>query len=88
MESSLAAAEIEVLAHDGTPIFYAPVGEPERGAAILLRLADLGYFANLAVYPVVPVEATGIRFTVTNQQSLADIHGFVSAFETALRETA
>ncbi|HHH50554.1 MAG TPA: aminotransferase class I/II-fold pyridoxal phosphate-dependent enzyme [Saprospiraceae bacterium] len=64
-----------------TPIFFFAVGAPEMGYKICRRMMDRGFYTNLAAYPSVPYYNTGIRITLNNNHSYADIRNCLSAFQ-------
>jgi len=63
---------------DETPIFFVPCG-PETAAFALVRALRLrGYYACSSVFPAVPRNHAGIRFTISIHNEQADIEGFIS----------
>ena len=75
-----------------SPIFQVACDSPR----IAFRLADLmrerGYYSCVCVFPAVPMNRPGLRFTVTRHNELSDIPGFIAALrecrERAVREVA
>ncbi len=67
-----------------TPIFYIGVGMPEAGYKIVQRLMKAGYFVNLAVFPAVSQNRTGIRIPITLNNTKAQIDGLLSTIATEL----
>jgi 7-keto-8-aminopelargonate synthetase-like enzyme len=61
------------------PIFFCKIGNPETTIALIQRLMERGYYANLAVFPSVPYHASGLRMTLHNHLSDEDVRGLVSA---------
>ena len=68
-----------VLGKGNTPIFFIPSGNPDTCFEIAQRMMTKGFYQSTAVYPSVPINCAGVRFTVTNWLELADIQ---SALET------
>ena len=56
-----------------SPICFINVGLPEVGYNLIQRIMKAGFYANLAVYPSVPLRNTGIRVALTNHLSYQDI---------------
>ena len=48
------------------------------------RLRDLGFYVCPSVFPAVPMNHPGIRFTITRHNDPADIDAFVDALADAL----
>jgi 7-keto-8-aminopelargonate synthetase-like enzyme len=75
-----------------SPIFQMPCDSPR----IAFRLADLmrerGFYACVCVFPAVPMNRPGLRFTISRHNDLSDIPAFVAALdecrERAVRELA
>lgn len=82
---------LPVVSEDLSPIFFVGLGLPRTGYNLLNRLIKQeGYMVNMAVYPAVPENCTGLRFTINNHLSNEDIKGFVEKlahhFPEALQE--
>ena len=56
-----------------TPIFYIGVGKPEIGYKMVKRLKEAGFFVNLAVFPAVSLNKTGLRIPITLHHSKEQI---------------
>lgn len=65
--------QLPLIAKTNTPIFFIKVGMPEMGYAICKKMMAAGYYMNLAIYPSVAKNNTGLRATVTVNQSEEDI---------------
>jgi 7-keto-8-aminopelargonate synthetase-like enzyme len=83
---ALKRAQIPQASTDPTPIFMIPCEAPEVVFEVVRRLRALGFYACPSVFPAVPVNQPGVRFTVTRHNDLADIDEFVQALEIAYRE--
>ena len=56
-----------------TPIRYIGVGLPEIGYEIVSTLIARGFFLNIASFPSVAKNKTGLRITLSNHTTVADI---------------
>lgn len=61
----------------GSPVRFLAVGEEAAMHQMCLGLRAAGYWTNSAGFPVVPQGRSGIRFTLTNSQTLEDIDGIL-----------
>jgi 7-keto-8-aminopelargonate synthetase-like enzyme len=66
------------VAHSESPIFYIGVGPLKVGYNLVSRMKSHGYYVNMGLYPAVPVNNTGIRFTLNNHLSKSDIHAMLA----------
>jgi 7-keto-8-aminopelargonate synthetase-like enzyme len=64
---------IPLIDQGNTPIFFIPVGTPDNAFEIARRLMAQGYYQSLSVFPSVPVNNSGLRFTLTNWIEYEDI---------------
>lgn len=60
-----------------TPIFFVQCGPAERTFQAIHALRARGYYVSPALFPAVPNDKTGLRFTVSLHTSLEDIDGFM-----------
>lgn len=60
-----------------SPIFYIGLGLVKVGYNMIARLMDDGLYVNIGIFPGVPENRTGIRFTLTCHHTLADIERLV-----------
>lgn len=65
--------ELPVVADSNSPIFFIGLGLTKVGYNMVKRLSDDGFYANLGIFPAVPETCTGVRFTITNHHTEADI---------------
>ena len=65
--------ELPVITPSYSPIFFVGVGLPKTGYSVIKRLMDDGFYTNLGIFPAVPENCTGIRFTLTLHHSTEDI---------------
>lgn len=56
-----------------SPVFFIGVGDVNVGYDMVLRLKKAGFFINIAVFPAVPVNKTGLRITIANALTINDI---------------
>jgi 7-keto-8-aminopelargonate synthetase-like enzyme len=79
--SMLEQTDIPILSYPDTPIYFLGTGQPNVGFNLNKRILDEGYYVNLGIFPAVSIKNTGLRFTITNHVSDADIIGFVDALK-------
>jgi 7-keto-8-aminopelargonate synthetase-like enzyme len=77
--NALEEANLPDVANVDSPIFYVGVGQLNVGINLVRRLMTEGYFTNIGMFPAVPINRTGIRFTTTVHQTEADLKGLVDA---------
>lgn len=70
---------LPVISNPGTPIFFLATGQPNVGYNLNKRILDEGFYVNIAMFPAVPLKNTGLRFTITNHNSMEDIKVLVDA---------
>jgi 7-keto-8-aminopelargonate synthetase-like enzyme len=63
-----------------SPILYLGLGLPRVGYNMVKKLMSEGYYANIGIFPAVPVKCTGLRLPITNGQTDEDIKGILEAF--------
>jgi 7-keto-8-aminopelargonate synthetase-like enzyme len=66
---------------DRAPIFHARCDSPRVAFAVAEEMKSRGYYCCVCVFPAVPMNSPGIRFTITRHNEIADIPRFVSALE-------
>ncbi|MEJ2065650.1 MAG: aminotransferase class I/II-fold pyridoxal phosphate-dependent enzyme [Reinekea sp.] len=66
-------------ANSESPIFYIGVGQLQVGYNLVRRLMSEGHYVNMGLFPAVPVNRTGIRFTVTVHHKKSDLKALVEA---------
>jgi len=85
MNDSLAAAGMPQLVRNDSPLFFVPAGTTTVNYTIMKRMFGDGFYLNSAVYPAVPMRRGGLRFTVTNHVSEADIEAMVQSMSVHYR---
>jgi 7-keto-8-aminopelargonate synthetase-like enzyme len=68
-----------------TPIFFVRIGDLDATLEATRNLRDRGFYASPAMYPAVPRNGAGIRFTLTTMQSLDSITEFLTALSEVCR---
>lgn len=78
------------LANDNlTPIFFVRCGPVEKTFKLIHALRERGYYVSPGMFPAVPSDKSGPRFTVSLHTSLEDIEGFMQTLATeAVRQDA
>lgn len=74
-EIGLPLAEVEE-----TPLFFVEIGPVLSTISVATSMLKKGYFLNAAVFPVVPRNKGGLRFTVTRYNSLDQIEQMLTTF--------
>ncbi|MDG1333787.1 MAG: aminotransferase class I/II-fold pyridoxal phosphate-dependent enzyme [Crocinitomicaceae bacterium] len=64
---------LPILGKGNTPIFFIPSGNPDTCFKISKRMMDRGFYQSSAVYPSIPYNCAGVRFTITNWLEMNDI---------------
>ncbi len=65
------------LGKGNTPIFFIPSGNPDTCVKITKRMMDCGFYQSSAIYPSVPRNSAGARFTITNWLEMSDIENML-----------
>lgn len=66
---------------NGSPVFYLGTGAPAVGYNFTRRLYNAGFYANMGLFPAVPVKKTGIRFTISLHNKMQDIEQLIQAMD-------
>ncbi len=74
-----AETNLPVISNPETPIFFLGTGQPHVGYNLNKRILDEGFYVNIGMFPAVPMKNTGLRFTITNHNSMEDIKALVDA---------
>jgi 7-keto-8-aminopelargonate synthetase-like enzyme len=88
IDQAMAAIErcgVDVVGHERSPIFQARCDSPRVAFLANRLLMDQGYYCSTCVFPAVPMNRPGLRFTISRHNALADIESFVSALERCIR---
>ncbi len=77
----LANSGLPILSHPDSPIKFIGIGDLETGFKLNKKVLDEGYFVNMALFPTVSLNNTGMRFTITRHVSLNQIYDFVEVLK-------
>jgi 7-keto-8-aminopelargonate synthetase-like enzyme len=75
---------VRLAAYDGTPIFFARVGDLHATYACVAALRRLGMLACVGGFPAVAMDQAGVRFTVSTDNTPADILRFMECLAEVL----
>jgi 7-keto-8-aminopelargonate synthetase-like enzyme len=64
---------LKLASDDHAPICFIPIGNSEATMFVTQCLKKAGFYANIAIYPLVPNHLAGIRIVVNNYVSQEDI---------------
>ena len=79
--------ELPVVTPSCSPIFFIGLGLPSVGYSMIKSLMDDGFYTNLGIFPAVPKNCTGIRFTLTLHHNKEDINRLVERIAVHLPRT-
>jgi 7-keto-8-aminopelargonate synthetase-like enzyme len=83
---ALARHELTTTAPAHSPIFQLQTDSPRMTFAVVNRMRSLGHYCCAVVFPAVPVNRPGIRFTICRHNELDDIDSFVAALAQSVGE--
>lgn len=81
LEVGLRASEragLELTTPTRSPIFQAHCDSPRIAFAVAERMRERGFYCCICVFPAVPMNRPGIRFTVTRHHEPGDVEAFVA----------
>lgn len=61
-----------------TPIWFVDIGRIRGSMDLAVRMLDSGFYVNPSAFPVVPRGHSGVRFTVTNHNSIESIDSMLT----------
>ena len=70
-----------ILSHPKSPIKFIGIGDLETGFKFNKSVLDEGYFVNMALFPTVSINNTGMRFTITRHVTMEQIYSFVEVLK-------
>lgn len=76
-EDAIAACGMQSATELASPIRFLKLGDYELGFKLAEEIRKAGYYLNLAAFPSVPHKDTGLRITLNNHHTEADIQGLV-----------
>ncbi|HEY9721328.1 MAG TPA: aminotransferase class I/II-fold pyridoxal phosphate-dependent enzyme [Oscillatoriaceae cyanobacterium] len=82
----LNAHGLPLVSQDEVPIRFVGMGQPRVAFNMVRRLMQAGYYANVSMFPAVPMKRAGVRFTITNHHTREDIRGLVETMAACLPE--
>ena len=68
---------LPVMSNDHSPIFFVGTGQVKTSLELSRRLIESGCYVNSAIFPAVPDQSAGIRFTLTLHHTTEDIEFLV-----------
>ena len=74
-------ADLPLIDHNESPVFYIGTGMPKTGYNFVNRLMKEGFYVNLGIFPAVPVKNTGVRITISRHNQKEEIKSLVEAME-------
>lgn len=66
---------------NNSPIFFISVGYPKVTSHIALRIKNKGFYVNAAGFPAVPMNKSGLRFTITLNLNKEDINNMLTTMQ-------
>jgi len=82
----LEQTQLDLAGADLTPIFQAQCDSPRVAFAVADRMKARGYYCCVCVFPAVPMNRPGIRFTVTRHNQPEDVEAFLFTLEAVFDE--
>ncbi|MFI5308116.1 MAG: aminotransferase class I/II-fold pyridoxal phosphate-dependent enzyme [Polyangiales bacterium] len=82
--AAVTQCEVNLVGIQRTPIFQAECDSPRVAFGVADLMLERGFFCCVCVFPAVPMNRPGIRFTISRHNEPADIHAFVAALEESL----
>lgn len=79
---------LPLMVREHNPLWFMEVGPADQTFAIAQRMRESGFYVNAAVFPVVPRGRGGIRFTVTNYNSMSQIEDMLTCLNKTRLEIA
>lgn len=64
-----------------SPIFFIPVGYPKVTSQIAMRMKNKGFYLNAAGFPAVPMNKSGLRFTITLNLTQEDVNAMLTTLQ-------
>ncbi|HTB31956.1 MAG TPA: aminotransferase class I/II-fold pyridoxal phosphate-dependent enzyme [Bacteroidia bacterium] len=78
--------ELPLISETDSPVFFIGVSLPKIGYKMITRMINDGFYLNLGIFSAVPMKNTGVRFTITRNQSFKEIEKMVQALDKNLKE--
>ncbi len=77
----LQEAGLPILSNVESTIKFLAVGELETGYKLNKKMIDEGFYVNMALFPAVPLNETGMRFSLNRHISMENIKRFVELLD-------
>jgi 7-keto-8-aminopelargonate synthetase-like enzyme len=84
--TELMATEVGLTTRDLSPIFQVPCDSPRMAFTVAERMRTRGFYCCICVFPAVPMNRPGLRFTVSRHNQPDDIPPFVKALVASTEE--
>jgi len=81
------ALSLPVVGQNETPVFFVGAGNPDLCFKVCKKILDKGFLLSPAVFPSVPYNNAGLRFTITVHQSFDDIRNLLDTIKEQIDET-
>ncbi|WMJ74080.1 aminotransferase class I/II-fold pyridoxal phosphate-dependent enzyme [Cytophagaceae bacterium ABcell3] len=85
-QSMLEKYNLPIVSNPTSPIFFIGAGKMEVGYKLVKKIIDAGFYVNISVFPTVPKQCTGLRFTITTHHSYEDIENLAKVIAQSLPE--
>jgi 7-keto-8-aminopelargonate synthetase-like enzyme len=82
----IAETRLSLASVQRSPIFQAQCDSPRFAFAVAERMKARGFYCCVCVFPAVPMNRPGLRFTMTRHNQPDDIVGFLSALDETFEE--
>lgn len=81
---ALAQHGVEIVASPRSTIFHTQCDSPRRAFALVQRMRERGFYCCVCVFPAVPMNRPGIRFTISRHNAREDIEALAKALAGSL----
>ncbi len=85
--SLLEATNLPMLSDAASPIKFVGVGDLETGYRLHSKIQGAGFYNNVALFPAVRMDNTGMRFTITRHVTMEQIKDYVDTLSSFYWET-
>jgi 7-keto-8-aminopelargonate synthetase-like enzyme len=69
---------VPLASRDRTPVFFVRCGPSQVAFDLVLALRERGFYVSVSVFPAVPQNQAGVRFTLSLHNTPADIDGLMT----------
>lgn len=74
----LLQTDLPLISNTQCPIFFIGTGLPRLGQNVVKRMLNRGFFVNIAMFPAVPINCTGIRISLNTHLQKTDLENLVT----------